>query len=148
MKSEYFVAFGQDTVKVDTKGRMFIPAKFNLNQSEELICFPRDEHYILVLLTWLREKLNELTELKRTCENKEMAREIEGQMRTIYHLVIGQPMTMDSQRRILLPQDLRDKCEDRVQLVGQGNKIALFPTSHGYDEYVKKLSLETPSILK
>lgn len=148
MKPEHFMAFGQDIVKVDTKGRMFIPSRFNINQPEELICFPRDEHYILVLLTWLREKLNELTELKRTCNNREMAREIEGQMRTIYHLVIGQPMSLDTQRRVVLPQTIREQCEERVHIVGQGNKIALFPTEQRYEDYVKKLSLETPTILK
>ncbi|MBQ6841329.1 MAG: hypothetical protein IJO63_04360 [Bacilli bacterium] len=148
MKPELFVAFGHDNVKVDAKGRMFVPSKFNINQTEELICFPRDEHYILVLLSWLRERLNELTELKRTCNNRELARDIEKQMRTVYHLVIGQPMSLDAQRRIVLPQTVREKCEERVQLVGQGNKIAVFPTAEIYEEYVKKLSLETPTILR
>ena len=148
MLSDYYVAFGKADANVDSKGRVFIPSRFGLSSEDELVCFPKDNYYLMVILKWLQEKLSELTELKSKTDNPELAREIGNQLNMLYNSVIGQSISIDSQRRVVLPIEIRSQITGPIKLLGQGNKIAVFPNSEAYEQYVSQIEGDTPLVLK
>ena len=59
-------------------------------------------------------------------------------LNTLYNLIVD-TAKLDSQRRISLPQDVRERVDNnRILLQGKGESIALFPNDYSYNYYCEE----------
>lgn len=116
---------GVSTLNLDSKGRMAVPARYRdllneMDQGRVVITADRDRCLLMYpasAWTIIEAKLSALPSMDRSA-------------RAIQRLYLGyaQDLEMDSQGRILLPNELRKfaNIDRRVVLVGQGDKFELW----------------------
>lgn len=121
---------GINTVSLDNKGRLAIPSKYrdileHFGSSEQLIATIDTEEACLLLYP-----LNYWEEIEQKVS---MLPSFNVQARRIQRLLIGHAteVMLDSQSRILLPQELRKYAglAKKVILVGQSKKIEIWDPS-------------------
>lgn len=122
---EHALFRGANTLNLDTKGRMAIPARYRQRLTEscagQLVVTVDRDHCLLLypLPEWelVERKLQRLPSFNK-------------QARRLQRLYIGHAteVELDSAGRLLLPPNLREfaELEKRAVLVGQGNKFEIW----------------------
>ncbi len=126
---------GKQIHSIDAKGRVIVPVKFREKLGEQFIValgidrclnlYPMDEWQKLL------EKLDQ--NLPGTDE---------GRLLLTFLSANSEPVEMDKQGRVILPQELRDSAGITTDVVSVGalDKIKVFPKDV-WDEYNKSVSL-------
>ncbi|WP_372749502.1 division/cell wall cluster transcriptional repressor MraZ [Litorivivens sp.] len=117
---------GSNNVTMDSKGRLAIPAKIRDALVEScggriVVTAHTEDRCVLV---YPEQEWAELKEKIAALPN------MNAKARRIQRLVLGyaQPLELDGNGRVLLPQTLRDyaQLEKKLMLVGQNNKLELW----------------------
>lgn len=117
---------GINTINLDAKGRMAMPARYReqlINQcSGQLVVTIDTNHRCLLLYP-----LAEWEQIERQIESLSS---FDPMSQRVKHLLIGHAndLELDSNGRILLPQELRQyaQLEKHVSLIGQGKKLEIW----------------------
>ncbi|NMA65659.1 MAG: division/cell wall cluster transcriptional repressor MraZ [Clostridiaceae bacterium] len=113
---------GKYTNTLDTKGRVFVPAAFRSDLGERFVLTRGSEEKSLYIYP-MEEWENFVKKLQQLPTSKKNSRAI------IRHFCANATnCAMDSQGRILIPQELRDKAElqKEVVFIGTVNKIEVW----------------------
>ncbi|MBE6148934.1 MAG: hypothetical protein E7167_05595 [Firmicutes bacterium] len=126
---------GQKTMKVDAKGRMFIPSSMDVWKGSE-VAFARfsGDYYHLYILEKINSLIDELTKKRDFAVNEEEFKLIVAKLNSLFDMIID-VSKIDAQRRILLPSEIQEKSSGNVILQGKGDCIALFPNEDIYENY-------------
>jgi MraZ protein len=117
---------GINTINLDAKGRMALPARYReqlLAHGDGRLVVTIDTNHRCLLLY----PLNEWEQIERQIESLSS---FDPMSQRVKHLLIGHAndLDMDSNGRILLPQELRlyAQLEKHVCLIGQGKKLEIW----------------------
>lgn len=126
---------GKKNVTLDSKGRIFMPASFDVASGTEIAFarFPGD-YYQLYVLERINRIVDELLKRRDFMLNDEEYEVIVRRLNTLFDLITD-TSKLDSQKRLTVPTDVKDMAEDKIILQGKGECIALFPTENSYTQY-------------
>lgn len=125
---------GSSTLKLDAKGRVFLPKRFTEFEDEKEPGQKRVmTHFWLTLgldgCLWLLDQ-NEWKRMQRRLKAMEIG---DKKQRVVHRLFFGnaERLKPDSQGRITLPEKLRQKVgiEKEIELVGAGRRIEIWSSS-------------------
>lgn len=126
---------GKKQVNLDSKGRIIIPAAFDIKSGTE-IAFAKlpGEYYQLYILERINRLVDELMKKRDYTLNEEEYNLIVKKLNTLFDLIVD-TTKLDSQRRVIVPSDVRENTSDKILLQGKGDCIALFPNDYTYSKY-------------
>ena len=112
---------GQKNIGIDTKGRIILPGFTHAEENDKvLICLSEDRKYFRIFSkNNITRILDEMIEKQKTIYDLEILKSITYQMQQFQSLFVCE-CDIDKQRRILLPQQLRDdlKLKDELYICG------------------------------
>ena len=119
---------------VDSKGRVIIPKDFMWEDGEEVAFFLTGKSYYNVYpLVKIQEFIDALEEKKKSCSIEER-REIKNMITQTYYSILD-TYVLDSQRRLLLPKQIREDIpQGKVVMQGINTHISICPTNESYQE--------------
>lgn len=140
--------FGEDLIlgykkcKVDEKHRIFLP-KFSFSEKGDFVVISEGDNGVLLL--------NSIVALKQRIANIEKSINSNEQMKSLELLYLKlerlyasclATSKVDSQKRLLIPDDVYDKHSigSSVILQGCGDHLKLFNSEETHNQYVRKLN--------
>lgn len=139
--------FGEKEMSMDEKGRIILP-KFTYAEEKDEVAFiyPEAGDYIRIFLYQKVEALfNRMVDKQINTKDLKLMKDIQNTINNLNKLCAG-TATLDKQRRVLIPEDVRNKLElnTNVQVVGATDIIYMTDTMLGD----KNLSLPCVKIYK
>lgn len=137
-----------NTAKIDSKGRMSIPAKTGVEETDKVILFDNDEYVSIYNVFYCDRFFNNLenARFKALAELRFEEAETLKQKIEYYSSYLIERLTIDNQRRIIIPKYVINNFNysNNVILYGEVNHVNIFKNEEQLNDYkirVKKRSI-------
>jgi MraZ protein len=128
--------YGENQHTIDPKGRITMPSKFKINYGDSFMMTPGSEQCLFVYAMEEWSKLE--ASMDGVNSSEEDARDLAR-----HFFAKAEPIDVDRQGRVLIPQNLREaaQLDKDVYIIGVRNRIEIWDKIK-YEEYKKKFTYE------